>query len=263
MGDSLFMMDVAGLSAAIAPCVPGFEAFAAEYGRRVEDVAEAQDCDLCVEVTPAMIACEREMADSQHYSDAYLQTLAVQRALAEELPKHGRFLMHAAVVEFGGKAYAFTAPSGTGKSTHVRLWCRTLGDTARILNGDKPFIWVPGGEHRIEAYGTPWCGKEGWNVNSHAPLAAVCVVRRAASNVCAKVDAASALDWLGPQIYMPNNTEAAFLTLGLLDALMCAVPLYELSCDMTSDAVRASFEAMTGERFDSWRVNEEGAEHAE
>lgn len=96
--------------------------------------------DLVVCTSQADIDRERDEAG---YSDAYLETLAVYRQIAEWAPTQALMLMHGAVVEFSGRAYMFTAPSGTGKSTHVRLWRKHLGDAVRIINGDKPLVAVP------------------------------------------------------------------------------------------------------------------------
>lgn len=64
--------------------------------------------------------------------------------------------MHGTVVDHNGQAYMFTAPSGTGKTTHAKLWLDNLPD-AFIVNGDKPFIIA--GDEQPKACGTPWAGK--------------------------------------------------------------------------------------------------------
>lgn len=65
--------------------------------------------------------------------------------------------MHGAVVAWKDQGYLFTAPSGTGKSTHLALWKKYLGDQAEVINGDKPFLKVM--EDEVWVYGTPWAGK--------------------------------------------------------------------------------------------------------
>src|SRR5690606_24548491 len=66
-------------------------------------------------------------------------------------------LIHASVVSCAGKAYAFLGKSGTGKSTHSRLWLRHIAGT-ELLNDDNPAIRIePDG--RVFVYGTPWSGK--------------------------------------------------------------------------------------------------------
>ena len=91
----------------------------------VPSPAPVADLSLCV--TPELVQAEREIAEREiasqpYFSDTYLTQLALLRQLAEKGPAVGRFLMHAAVLEYDGRAYAFTASSGTGKSTHLLLW---------------------------------------------------------------------------------------------------------------------------------------------
>lgn len=172
----------------------------------------------------------------------------------EELPKHGSFIAHAAVVEYDGLAYAFMAPSGTGKSTHIKLWMDTLGPEATVINGDKPILHLdktPEGEPQIIAYGSPWAGKEGWQTNTSAPLAGLCFLTRGSTDTCHRISPTEAFDSAVRQIYMPSDPTSAIRTLDFVDVLLQTVPLYRLSCTMDKTAVKASFEAMTGRDFES------------
>lgn len=212
--------------------------------------------DLDVRVTQADIEAERAVAtEGTDWTDAYLETLAVQRAIANRLPERHRLLVHGAVIEFEGRAYLFTAPSGTGKSTHIRLWRQYLGDAVRVINGDKPFVRIP--EHRDElpvVYGTPWAGKEGWQRNDSAPLVGIVLLSRSepGSSSIRLASAALNIDKIMRQVYFPPDAGAAVLTLDLLDAMLARVPVYELACDMSEDAVRASFEGLTGLEYQKY-----------
>ena len=63
-----------------------------------------------------------------------------------KLLKHQGFMIHASAVEKEGKAYLFSAPSGTGKSTHAQLWRQTFkGEPIRIINDDKPAVCLQNG----------------------------------------------------------------------------------------------------------------------
>ncbi len=221
--------------------------------RLCEDyVADANNAsaDLAICVTQDAIDAERAISTDEHpWSDAYLETLAVLRALSEQLPARRRMLMHGAVIQYAGRAYLFTAPSGTGKSTHIMLWRQYLGPNVRVVNGDKPIVRIPDAAERpAVVYGTPWAGKEGWQENVSAPLAGVVFLSRsepgASSIRC--ISASACLDRIMRQVYMPKSAEAAGATLELIDALLTRTPLYELACDMFEDAVRVSFEALTG-----------------
>ena len=81
--------------------------------------------------------------DVERYSCEYLERLALMRKIADHLPEHNCFLMHGAVISVQGDGYLFTAPSGTGKSTHdTRHWGHDIRHSTRHwgqtpLNTDK------------------------------------------------------------------------------------------------------------------------------
>lgn len=88
-------------------------------------------------------------------------------------------LLHASVVRCQGKAYAFTAPSGTGKSTQVANWLRAI-DGCDLINDDNPIIRMIDGKPVL--YGSPWSGKTPCYRNVEAPLGAVIKIERADSD---------------------------------------------------------------------------------
>lgn len=226
--------------------------------------------DFAVEITRADIEHERDLStDEQEWSDAYLETLAVYRKIAEWLPTRQRMLMHGAVVEHDGLAYMFCAASGTGKSTHVGLWCKHLGSAVNVVNGDKPIVWVPAEASGVLpqmiaapldsdapaplVFGTPWAGKEGWQRNTSAPLAGICFLDRAPAGESSirPLAAHDALERIMQQVYLPDQPREVMLALDLLDALLKRVPLYVLECDISEEAVRTSFETLTKTSYPS------------
>ena len=151
---------------------------------RVED-----DAEYCITTTPADIAYERkrsvradelEGAAVREYAPPYLETLAVYRKLAQLLVQDDILLMHGAVVAVDGQAYLFTAQSGTGKTTHTRLWMQQFGDRAVMVNGDKPLLHIT--NEGVTVYGTPWDGKEHLSTNISCPLKALCILTRSETN---------------------------------------------------------------------------------
>ena len=199
--------------------------------------------DFSVSLNQEDISAEQEVTSENQFSPTYLETLALLRKLAEILPSHNRILMHGASISYNEHAYLFTAPSGTGKSTHIRLWKKYLGDDVKLVNGDKPFISL---EDEPVIYGSPWAGKENWHRNCKMPLKGICFVQRGTTNSIRRIEASDCLSLLFKQVYLPADTLAAGLTLELVDMLIKKVPLYVLTCDMSEDAVRCSFEALTG-----------------
>ena len=99
----------------------------------------------------------KEGISIRHFSDAYLETLAVYRKSADHLLSCDTLLFHGSVIAVDGEGYLFTAKSGTGKSTHTRLWREYFGERAVMVNDDKPLLHIT--DSGVTAYGTPWDGK--------------------------------------------------------------------------------------------------------
>ncbi|MBE6673008.1 MAG: hypothetical protein E7599_05760 [Ruminococcaceae bacterium] len=191
---------------------------------------------------------ERELAlDGEGHEAGYAESICLYRSIASQLHTFDAFLMHGAVIGFEGKAYAFLAKSGTGKSTHIRLWRTHLKDGVLPVNGDKPILRFQG--DALTAYGTPWAGKEGWQRNVGLPLAGICLLARGEANRIERLQPRQAVPSLMRQIYLPNEPMGAVATMALIDRLTASVPIYALWCDMSEEAVKTSFEAMTGLSF--------------
>ena len=208
--------------------------------------------DFAIRITSADIDLERERSVREdaaegkpvrQFPDSYLETLAVYRQIAERMPGYDTFLLHGSCVAVDGKGYLFTAKSGTGKSTHTRLWREFLGDRAVMINDDKPLIRV-GADGAAVVYGTPWDGKHRLSTNTTVPLRAVCILERAAENTIRPIPAGEAYPMLLQQTYRPMDAAALAKTLTLLDRLAGCVRFWHLSCNMDPEAARVAYEAM-------------------
>lgn len=182
-------------------------------------------------------------------SDGYIEHCCVVEQIASDLPNHGMLMMHGATIEYNGKAYIFTAPSGTGKSTHISLWKEYLGDKVRIINGDKPEITFEGDE--VIAHGAPWCGKEGWQINTSAPLAGVCMLDRSTENKIEEINPGTNIDFFIKQFFYTANNDSLVKVVDLFTKMAERVPFYKLTCDISEDAAKCSFEMMTGEDWEN------------
>lgn len=207
-----------------------------------------------VAVTPADIAYERqrsaradelEGAAVREHADPYLETLAVYRKLAQLLVQDDILLMHGAVVAVDGQAYLFTAKSGTGKTTHTRLWMRQFGDRAVMVNGDKPLLHIT--SEGVTVYGTPWDGKEHLSTNTSCPLKALCILTRSETNHIERISKKEALPMLCQQSYRPCSPIGAQKMLTLVDRLGSSVPLYRLGCNMEPEAALVAYHGMNHE----------------
>lgn len=201
--------------------------------------------DISASVTEEEMQAEK--AISPNYPDGYIENICIYRSICMQLPTRNRFLMHCSVLEYEGNAYAFLGRSGTGKSTHSKLWLKAL-PSAKVLNGDKPIVEYKEGE--FIAYGTPWMGKEHWGINSNAPLKGLCFLEQAKVNDIRKLTPAEISARLFTQILIPKDEDNAVATLELADKLVTNVPSYLLQCDISEEAVKKSFEALTGLSFE-------------
>lgn len=102
----------------------------------------------------------------------------VRMAIECYMVRHGYVSLHSACVEQDGEAYAFSGPSGTGKSTRARAWMKAFPN-ASLVSGDRPLIDVK----NVEVYGVPWDGKEKCYRDVHYPLKAIFEVRRIDSDL--------------------------------------------------------------------------------
>ena len=216
---------------------------------RVED-----DAEYCITTAPADIAYERKRsvrADElegvavREYANPYLETLAVYRKLAQLLVQDDILLMHGAVVAVDGQAYLFTAKSGTGKTTHTRLWMQQFGDRAVMVNGDKPLLHVT--NTGVTVYGTPWDGKEHLSTNTFCPLKALCILTRSETNHIERISKKEALPMLCQQIYRPEDPATLAKMLALVDRLGSSVSLYRLGCNMEPEAAQVAYHGMNQE----------------
>ena len=235
---------LAGHTVEIESVYPQVHTLCAAY--RVDDPPE-----YVITTTEADIAFERaksarenlqEGAPVQEYESSYLETLAVYRKLAQLLVQDDILLMHGAVVAVDGQAYLFTAKSGTGKTTHTRLWMQQFGDRAVMVNGDKPLIHIT--REGATVYGTPWDGKEHLSRNMACPLKAVCILTRSKTNYIERISPKEALMMLCQQSYRPAQPAALRKTLALVDLLSSSVPLYQLGCNMEPEAALVAYHGM-------------------
>ena len=200
-------------------------------------IVDGETADFEVSVSDEDI--KKEQAESeQPFPLEYCESICLYRAINKQLIHFNGFLMHAACIEKDGKSYAFCAKSGTGKSTHLCLWKKVFGDDVRIINGDKPIIRYINNQFLI--YGTPWCGKEGWNINTSSPLAGICFLERGQNNKIERYPASQAMTRLCHQILMPRDPLEMSEYLSMIDVLLRNIPVHLLHCNMEEEAALVS-----------------------
>lgn len=178
------------------------------------------------------------------YPATYLETLAVYRKIAEQLLDHDVLLFHGSAIAVDGEVYLFTARSGTGKSTHVRLWREYLKDRAVMVNDDKPLLRMT--DQGVMVYGTPWDGKHRLSNPIALPLKALVILKRDSHNHIEPIGIESAFPILLQQSYHSADPVRMTKVLSMLEHLGCQAKLYELGCNMEPEAARIAYEGMQG-----------------
>jgi hypothetical protein len=121
----------------------------------------------------------------------------------------------------------FSAPSGTGKSTHANLWVRHLG--AMILNGDRAALRTVNNE--VNVYGTPWSGSSHLFLNRKAPLKAIVLLEQASYNKIEELPRDRAVSLLTPRCFLPYfDSELMELSICNLEEIIKRIPIYLLKC---------------------------------
>ena len=210
-------------------------------------LTDSEDYELYIKVTDEMIAYERGLNVEIHgdpFNDGICESVAILRVICDYIIQKGGFFLHCSCLRFDGGAIIFTAPSGTGKSTHAALWRRVFGDRVEMINDDKPLVREKDGAFTI--YGTPWNGKHHIGSNISAPIRAVFFLQQAPENSAEPVDAFTALSLLLQQTVLPTDRGDMTALLDMLGQLIERTSMYKLRCNISDDAVYTAYRAIYG-----------------
>lgn len=202
--------------------------------------------DFSVSVTDEEIL--REGTPSEGVSLGYLETLAIYRKIAERALAYGRLLFHGSALSYRGQGILFTAPSGTGKSTHAALWREVFGSDVTMVNDDKPLLSAT--EDGVLVSGTPWDGKHALSTNCSVPLRAVCLLARGRETTIRKIRSSDAYPYLLSQTYRPRDPTLLSATLSLADRIFPRVACFLLRTTMERDAARMVCRGIFGDPDD-------------
>ena len=204
-------------------------------------LSDSKKSEFIITLTEQIISVELKNLNSKTaYGNS--ESICAYRKLAEWLPLHNAFVLHSAVFDVDGTGIALAAHSGTGKTTHMLLWQKLIGDRLKIENGDKPIVRFFDDEPETPyAYGTPWNGKEHLGCNMRTPLKHICFIERAEKNSCEEMSKADAADLLFNQVYMPKDPQAAINTLQLINRLIFCCELWKIKCNMDIDAAQTAY----------------------
>ena len=230
--------DIAGLRVKFERCGKRTEKQAKPY--LSENQSDETKPDIVINVSDEKIFSHMKDHPELDYDDwDYMLTGS---AFYAALLNFNGMLLHSSCVVVDGVAYAFSADSGTGKSTHTKLWLRYFGDRAYILNDDKPAIRKIDG--KIYACGTPWSGKHDYSRPEVVPLGGICFLERSETNQIKKAETSKAVFNIFSQTVRKLPMNGMNLLFDVIEDIFSSVPLYELGCNISKEAVEVSSSAM-------------------
>lgn len=216
-------------------------------GGIIETQARDYLCDfegypqIIVGLPDEFIAAKRALVP--HMSDFEVEYMWSGAEFCTKLLDFDGFMLHSSGVVYENKAYLFSAPSGTGKSTHTTIWRKVFGeDETYIINDDKPVIRMIGDETLV--FGTPWSGKTDQNKNQSAPLQGICFLERGETNSIEPLPVKEAVRMILDQTLRPDATGDMSKLLELLDKLLGRVKVYRMRCNMEDEAARVAYRGM-------------------
>ncbi len=169
--------------------------------------------------------------------------MAIGTYFSYRLLDRGAAMLHSSAVAYEGRAYLFSAPCGTGKSTHTALWKERFGsDNVKIINDDKPAVFIE--SDRAYAWGTPFSGKNDISENEGYPIAGICFIEQGAGNIIRRIMPSEAFPLLLSQTVRPANEEGADKFFSFANSLLKNVPIWKMTCNMSSEAAMVSYTAM-------------------
>lgn len=153
---------------------------------------------------------------------------------------HGRMPVHSSVVVCDGQAVLCLGESGTGKSTHTRLWLENI-DGTHLLNDDSPIL-AARRDGPAEVFGSPWSGKTHCYRQEHHPVAALLRLEQRPQNSIRRLPTLEAIAALQPSCppAMAHDERCLSLMMHFVGAVVTGTPAYRLGCLPNADAARLS-----------------------
>ena len=235
-----FTLEVAGLVTCVQPMFFSTREYCRPYltEKKPEFFIEVTGEDLVSQQALLDQEADREGLRRRKFTDPFLERTVIQEKIAEKLLEADTLLLHGSTVAVDGQAYLFTAPCGTGKSTHTRLWRELFGDRAVMVNDDKVFLQLR--RDGVWACGSPWTGKHGIGNNISVPLKGICFLQRGSDNYIQKAEPEKWLPELIHQCFLPEERYTA-----LVLQLAQRIPLWEMTCTKDPQAAAIAYETMS------------------
>lgn len=188
---------------------------------------------------------ERHRKESpDYYSDAYTEYCALIGLTSRELLKEGYCIFHGMAFMWKGKAWLFTAPSGTGKTTQYLLWNTLFGDEITLINGDKPLIQTCK-SGKVYVHPSPWNGKEELFGCESAELAGIIYLSQSKENTICRMTSRDAILPIYSQFLYYGEFEDEIRAVGVMeDRILRNIPIWKLENLGDEDSVMLTRKTM-------------------
>lgn len=215
------------------------------FGRYLEKDTNIP-ADIKIQITHKYIEESKWLVDKNETSMAFREFQCLMLKTGNEILTHNHALFHGAALMWKEKAWIFTAPSGTGKTTQLRHWRRTLKKDVRIINGDKPLLECKE-DGNVIVHSSPWRGKEKFGIKGlNAPLGGIILLEQGKENHIERMDPKDAVRPLFIEfISFPENEAQIRAQAVILDQILNQVPVWKLvnlgdnaSAELTIETIR-------------------------
>ena len=231
-----FCIAVANVPIKIKALSPDMRNYCRQY--QIPDDSKVQ---MEIEVVEDDLKLEAEYLRKMHAPDykfdaRILEFDAIHRKIADAILDYDVLLFHASAISVDSKAILFSAPSGTGKSTHTRFWKELYGERVEIINDDKPLIRCE--ESGVKVYGSPWNGKDRLSSLNSADFETLCFLNRGMTNVVERVSQQEIMREVFSQVHIPEDKSKLKKVLFLLNRILKEAKLYRISCTNSIESAK-------------------------
>ncbi len=208
------------------------------YGFKVDNTNNGSRLSLIYNGDSVVIG-----GDTDCYSIVFMMWVAYSLAFA----KSGVIAVHSSAAVYNNKAVIFLGESGTGKSTHTRLWRENI-EGATLLNDDSPIVRFAEGE--VYVYGSPWSGKTHCYKNEHYQLAGIVRLSQAPANNIRKLNVLQSFGAFYPSCppALAGSDYFSDIMCQTVSQILSCTPVWHLECLPNGEAAHLSFKTILGGR---------------
>ena len=220
-----------------------FRASDGSYGFEISlPDCEGGDLSCCLLASADFCRCEAVLTGQSLRNHQFGLNNALMMAFAFAAAEQDTLLVHASVIRNGGYGYLFTAPSGTGKSTHTHLWYKFIPGSD-LMNDDNPVVRIIEGQSRI--YGSPWSGKTPCYRNIWAPVGAITRIEQKPENTIRRMAPVEAFAMLLPAVSSMKWDRRVYNGIcRCISRLIGITPIYLFGCRPDEEAAHVSYDAI-------------------